>query len=292
MTEVVTRGLASGPDYVGFETVTGMSDATGRFALLGVPPGEYVLTHATAFLSRAPQQGQPAYWISQRISVGTDDLPDLTIELRPALRVEGRVEFRGASGSLPAAVANAPIMFETPFGEPGQFAVQAVKGVFATVGAGGRYIVRPYELAGWVVQSVTLGDKDITDRTFDLQADTTSLVVTFTDRPSKVSGTVRDARGAASPTAVVLAFPVDPERWSGYGVSPRTLKSALTTQSGVYTFEHLPPGDYYLIAVDAAGAEGWKDPKVLEALATWATKLTVATGDTPKTVDLNVQAIR
>ena len=67
------------------------------------------------------------------------------------------------------------------------------------------------------MHSVTLDGKDITDRVFDLQADTTSLVVTYTDRPSKVSGTVTDARGAASPTAVVLAFPVDPQRWSGYG---------------------------------------------------------------------------
>ena len=60
------------------------------------------------------------------------------------------------------------------------------------------------------MQSITLDGKDITDRAFDLQADATSLVVTYTDRPSKVTGTVTDARGAASATAVVLAFPVDP----------------------------------------------------------------------------------
>ena len=46
------------------------------------------------------------------------------------------------------------------------------------------------------MHSVTLGGKDITDRAFDLQADATSLVVTYTDRPSKVSGTVTDERGA------------------------------------------------------------------------------------------------
>ena len=62
-------------------------------------------------------------------------------------------------------------MFETPFGEPGQFAVEATKGAtlsFSTVAAGGQYIVRPYELGGWFVHSVTLGGKDITDRAFDL----------------------------------------------------------------------------------------------------------------------------
>src|SRR6185436_18710169 len=99
---------------------------------------------------------------------------------------------------------------------------------FATVAAGGKYLVRPYERAGWVVESITAGGRDITDRVLDLQADMTSLVVTFTDKLSPVSGTVRDARGDPSATAVVLAFPIEPQRWTGYGASPRNLKSALT----------------------------------------------------------------
>jgi len=292
MTDVLTRGLVSGPDHVGFETVTGMSDSTGRFTLLGVPSGEYVLTHGTTFLSRAIQQGQPAYWLSERVTVGGEDLSDLTVTLRPALRVEGRIEFRGGSGPPPAVGG---ITFETPFGEPGQFYAQATKGAtltFSTVAAGGQYIARPYESGGWFVHSVTMGGKDITDRVFDLQVDTTSLVVTYTDRPSKVSGTVTDERGAASPTAVVLVFPVDPQRWAGYGASPRTLKSTLTTRSGAYTINHLPPGDYYAIAVGDADTDGWRDPDTLEALASQATRLTVAAGDAAKTLDLRVKAIR
>ena len=190
----------------------------------------------------------------------------------------------------------AGITFETPFGEPGRFAVSARREAglpFSTIAAGGQYIARPYEMGGWFVQSVTLGGRDITDRVFDLQTDTTSLVVTFTDRPSKVSGTVTDERGAASPTAVVLAFPVDPKRWSGFGMSPRILKSALATRTGVYTFDHLPPGDYYVIAIDPAEADDWKDPKTLEALASEAKRLTVtATAATPQTLDLTLKAIR
>ena len=116
--------------------------------------------------------------------------------------------------------------------------------------------------------------------------------MTYTDRPSKVSGTVTDEQGSTSATAVVLVFPVDPRRWSGYGASPRTLKSALTTRIGVYTINHLPPGDYYANAIGAADMDGWKDPATLEALATQATRLTVAAGDPAKTLDLRVKAIR
>ncbi len=215
------------------------------------------------------------------------------VTLRPALRVAGRVEYRGDASIPPPSFA--VILFETPFGEPGQFAAEVTKGAtptFSTVAAGGQYIVRPYESSNWFVHSVTLGGKDITDRAFDLQADATSLVVTYTDRPSKVSGTVTDEQGSISATAVVLVFPVDPRKWSGYGASPRTLKSALAARSGVYTINHLPPGDYYAIAVAAADIDGWKDPAMLEALATQATRLTVAAGDTLKTLDLRVKTIR
>jgi hypothetical protein len=293
MTDVITTGLVTGPDYVGFETVTGMSDTTGRFTLLGVPAGEYVLTHANRFLARAIQQGQSAYWISQPVAVGADDVSDLVVMLRPALRVAGRVEYRGDASTPPPRLGG--IMFETPFGEIGQFVAEVTRGAapsFSTVAAGGQYIARPYEMGGWFVQSVTLGGKDITDRAFDLQADATSLVVTYTDRPSKISGAVTDERGDASPTAVVLVFPVDPQRWSGYGASPRTLKSALATRSGTYTIDHLPPGDYHAIAVSDADIDGWKDPATLEALAHQATRLTVAAGDSAKTLDLRVRAIR
>jgi hypothetical protein len=295
MTDVITRDLPPQPGEVGFETVSGRSDQTGRFTLLGVPPGDYVLKHAARFLTREVDQGRTAYWISQPVTVGAEDL-DLTVQLRPALRVEGRIVYRSGNRSQPAPTTPAVsgVTFETPYGEPGQFSVSVTSGEtpsFATIAAGGQYIVRPYR-AGWFMQSVTLGGKDITDRAFDLQADTTSLVVTFTDQPSKVSGTVTDARGAASPTAVVLAFPADRRRWSGYSTSPRILQTAMTTRTGVYTFEHLPPGDYYVAAIDPAEMDGWKDPARLEALSGEAATLTVAAGETSKTLDLRLKAVK
>lgn len=98
MRDVVTSDLSNGPGDVGLEAVTGMSDASGRFTLLGVPPGEYVLRHAARFLSRAVEQGLTAYWVSQPLTVGTDDIADLIVQVRPAFRVEGRIELRGSSG--------------------------------------------------------------------------------------------------------------------------------------------------------------------------------------------------
>jgi hypothetical protein len=293
MTDVVTSAGSIGPGFVGLETVTGVSDAAGRFTLLGVPAGEYVLTHASAFLIRAIRQGQAAYWVSQPLVVGAEDLSDVVVQLRHALRVEGRVEYRSDTGKAPPRLPG--IVFETPFAGPGQVAAEVIKGAaptFSTVAMGGQYIARPYEMDGWAVESVRLGGKDITDRIFDLQTDATTFVVTYSDRQSKVSGTVTDENGAPAQTAVVLVFPVDPRQWSGYGASPRTLKSALASRSGVYTIPHLPPGDYYAIATTTVDLDGWRDPGVLEALAGEATRFRVAAGDPPRTLDLRVKAVR
>jgi len=278
----------------GFETVSGMSDASGRITLIGVPPGEYVMKNASRLSPLAVQQGRPAWWLSQHVSVGTTDVADLTLSVLAPLHVEGRVELRGQS-ELPATsrLLDGNVVFETAFNEDGQFTGQTVDrtaGTFSTLAEAGRYIARPPELNGWVVKSVTINDVNVTDKAFDLRSDA-KVVVIYTDQRSKVSGTVKDARGDASPTAAVLAFPVDPRRWSGLGSNPRVIKSALATRTGAYSFEHLPPGDYYLIAIDGAATDGWSDPKVLEQLVPQATKLTVIEAQ-PSTLDLTVKSIR
>jgi hypothetical protein len=293
--DVITAGSPTGPDYVGLETATGMSDGKGRFSLIGVPPGDYVIRQASRFLARPIRNGKPSYWILQPFTVGKEDVEDLTLEVRPALRLEGRFEVRSSGGAQSATPPPFPvIVFETPFGEPGQVAAEVDRKAltFSTYAAGGRYIARPYELGKWVVQSVTLDGKDITDRVFDLQADATSIVVTYSDRASKVTGTVSDSNGAPTATAAVLAFPVDPQRWSGYGANPRTLKSALTTRTGTYAFDHLPPGDYFVVAVDAAELDGWRDPARLEALSNGATRVAIRADQAVQTVDLRIRTIQ
>jgi protocatechuate 3,4-dioxygenase beta subunit len=287
--DVITAGSPTGPDYVGLETATALSDGSGRFSMLGVPPGSYIIRQGNRFLDRPLRQGNPSYWVSQPLSVGARDVEDLTIELRHALLIKGRFELRGRS---PAPVLIG-IGFETPYGEPGRAFAEVDRKTltFSTAATGGRYIAQPYEMGGWFVESVTLDGKDITDRPFDLQSNATVLV-TYTDRPSPVSGMVTDEEGRAVPGATVIVFSADRQRWSGYGDRPRTLRSVLPNDDSVYTIEHLPPGDYYVIAVDASGVSGWRNPERLEAFTAHATRLSVAAGDPPKTVDLRVRPVR
>jgi len=293
---VVTNSLGSSdPSAVGLETATGFSDADGRFTLAGVPPGEYVLRQANPFLVAATREGLPAYWLSQRISVGDADITDLAVPVRAVFRLEGRFEFRGSNGlqALPSGFGVTIAVFEMASGERGVAAeVDRRTLAFATVAAGGRYIVHVPASAGWVVRSVTLDGKDITDRAFDLAADATSVVVTFTDRTSRVMGTVKNAPGRASASAVVLAFPIDRQLWTDHGASPRHLGHAYTTPTGEYAFDHLPPGEYHVIAIEEAESDDWQDPQTLAFLAARATTVSIAAGDSVKTVDLTLRTIR
>ena len=294
MADVATMGSPNGPDDVGLETASALSDGAGRFTFLGVPAGDYVITHANRFLQSPLRQGKPSYWLSQPLTVGRDDVKDVAVELRHALKVSGRVEMRTSTPTPPKQPPVFGVIFETPSGESGRAAAELDRETltFFTAMSGGRYFARPYDLGGWFVESVTLDGKDITDRAFDLQADATSLVVTYTDRPSKVSGVVTGARGAASTTAMVLAFPADSRQWVDYGTSPRTFKRVVTNASGVYTIDHLPPGDYHLIAVEPEDADRWQDPARLEVLAGQSSRLSVAREDSLKTLDLRVRSIR
>jgi len=252
------------------------------------------MQHGSRFISRAWEQGGAAYWISQPVTVGKEDVSDLVVELRPAIRVEGHIEFRSGGRVVPAppTMRNALVIFETPYGEPGRFVASGQGRQFATVAAGGQYFVRPYDRSGWFVQSITAGDKDVTDKLFDLRSDMTSIVVTYTDSPSVVSGSVTAWSGVGPVSAMVLAFPADARLWRGYGASPRNLKSAVTSPAGAFRFEHLPAGGYYVVAIDAADADDWMNPEALEALAKQATTVMITAGDSPRTLDLRVKTIR
>src|SRR5262249_12841988 len=108
---------------------------------------------------------------------------------------------------------------------------------------------------------------------------------------SKVSGNVKDARGNSSSSAVVLAFPTDPARWSGTGPRPRIIKSVAASSSGTYAFNHLPAGDYFVIAINAADSDDWNNPRTLESLSHQSARLTVVAG-IANVVDLTVKAVR
>src|SRR4029077_20520862 len=73
----------------------------------------------------------------------------------------------------------------------------------------GKYLVRA-SINGWLLRSAMLGGRDVSVAPFDLDStDMGGLIVTFFDRPSQLSGLVRNSRGDADDSTTIVLVPAD-----------------------------------------------------------------------------------
>jgi Carboxypeptidase regulatory-like domain len=312
------------------DVATTITDATGAFTFAAVPAGQYVLrvvrlprppinvedmTRVSVVpsggmtISSTPQPpaGPPpippdATLVAQMpLSLADRDLADLIVTLSAGPRVTGRLEFEGtiehpptssitgmritldpSDGSLPADPTLA-----TETGRPDE------NGQFKTYGVPpGRYVLRVNPLpAGWFLKSAIYQNRDLADLPIDLESkDVNGVVLTFTDRPSSVAGTVRGADGP-DPTAVVLAYPIDTTAWSSSGALSRRMRTARAAKDGAYAIQGLPAGEYYLVAVQEDRVGEWQDPALLTALSRFAQTIRLGDGE-QKTQNLTSAALR
>ena len=304
-----------------FETATTVSDAAGQFMFLGVPAGEYslwamkipVADHQPAAPSapgapaartfRIPDG--PTLWASLPISVGRSAVSGLEVSLRTGLRVSGRIIFEGS------AARPGPDVLTSAFGarffarllplderSPSSMMIGDLLRI-ASDGEGrlsshevppGRYYVEAWSMAGWTFKSATVGGRDVSLRPLDLLSDISTLVITFTDRPPTLAGTVRAANGAGDGSAQVLVFPADAGSPSYIG-SMRQFKMARADASGAYRVPELPAGEYLVVAIDDDAAPDFPSFDVVRTLARLATRVTIGNGE-QKTQDLTTVTVR
>ena len=84
-----------------------------------------------------------------------------------------------------------------------------------------------------------------------------------------------DGRNEPVGTYVAVAFPVDGDRW--YSGS-RYVTTASPNQEGRFTLPAMPPGDYWIAAVDALPDSSLQDRDVLAKLSAIARRITVSSG--------------
>jgi protocatechuate 3,4-dioxygenase beta subunit len=239
-------------------------------------------------------------WARMPLSVGESDLDGVIVSLAAGARVTGRVEFEGTedvpSGS---ALTGIRINLDPADGSTltdSTLAFQAGRpdedGRFRTFGVpAGQYILRVNPPSGWTLKGAFLNGRDLSDTPFELgPRDLTGVVITFTDRPTAITGTVRNA-AAADPSAIVIAFPTDASAWIGRGPFPRRVRSTRAGPDGTYTISALVPGEYYVAAVNEEGLGEEHDPAVLEALIRIAHPVRVVDGERRR-VDLTTAVVR
>ena len=304
----------------GFETAVTMTDANGRFTFPGVPAGTYIIrsyrvqrprpdfsaldnfsvvggvSSGPVPISPAQQQPVPAFWARSTVTVGGDDVTDLSVTLRSGLRVNGRVEFPDAQG-MPNPMPTITVSLQPSDGRlAGQPFLPAGRvdqsGAFTTSGySSGRYwlnVVTPW--ADVVLKSIQAGGVNLIERPLELDsADITNVVVTFTHRIAELSGTVTGGGGPNDDVSVVV-FPADYQAWFTTGRSPRRSATAPADAKGAYLLRLPPPGDYIVAAV-LNGRLAELDLPDYAALARTGTRISVTEGE-KKTLALTARAIK
>jgi hypothetical protein len=303
----------------GFETAVTMTDANGRFTFPGVPAGAYILrsyrvqrgrqdfsaldnfsivggVSSSPVISPLQQQAVPAFWAQSTVTVGGDDVTDVSVTLRSGLRVSGRVEFPDAQGmpnpmptitvSVQASDGRLPTQPFLPAGRVDQ------SGAFITSGyPSGRYwlnVVTPW--SDVVLKSIQAGGVNLIERPLELDsADVTNVVVTFTHRIAELSGTVTGGGGPNDDVSVVV-FPADYQTWFTSGRSPRRTATTPADVKGAYRLRLPPPGDYIVAAV-LNGRLTELDLSDYAAMARTGTRFSVTAGET-KTLALTARAIK
>jgi hypothetical protein len=319
----------------GSEAATTVTSTDGSFTFLRVPQGEYTLIASSAYaylsdggdgraLPRPPgyrdgwgggatipgadvgysylsDQTLDTHTARQRLSVGESAIAGLAVQLRPHVRLRGRVviesgafQISGASGGGPRPLTNGPVRAEPAnadltLGVPGGM-FDSTTGTFYVDGLQpGEYTLRFMGLPA--IKSIAVGGVDHTTRPINTSnpIGLDDIVVTVTDKVATISGTVYSSSGQAAPSAV-LYFPTDRAQWSRYGLRPTRIGSTSVSSSGSFKIE-LPGGDYFILAVPAAQNRLWQDPKRLAAAAAIATRVAVEWGDT-RTETLTVKEVR
>jgi hypothetical protein len=101
--------------------------------------------------------------------------------------------------------------------------------------------------------------------------------VVMSNAGATIAGHVTDARSAPISNYSVLVFSTDRTKWFA---NSRFLKFGRPAQDGGFEVAGLPPGEYWVVAVDAIQGNQsfgeWEKPDVLEPLTPRATRVTLA----------------
>lgn len=260
------------------------TDAQGAFTISGVTPGEYVLQARTDDrMGFGPGNGT-AEMAFLPINVGSEDLRNVTLTTSSGSRVSGRVVFDTPppAGTMERVrVFLQPVDPEQSMGmgmmggpEDGRVTEQ---GTFEMRGVFGRRTARIVGLPeGFALRAVRVGGDDVIDSGFEFgKDDVRGLQLLVTTRITTITGSARGADNKPATDYVVIAFPTDDD--VGLRPGSRYLGFARPDQNGGFRLRALPPGSYFIVALDAMPEE-MGNPDVFEQLKGSATRVMLNEG--------------
>jgi hypothetical protein len=123
-----------------------------------------------------------------------------------------------------------------------------------------------------------VGGRDVADTGFDIGAGGVSdLVFTFTDRATELTGQLTDAAGQPAAGYYIVVFSTDKTLWrQGARQLPAPARSAT---DGQYRVAGLPPGSYYVAAIQEFDPADLADAAFLTQLVASARTVTLGDGE-------------
>jgi hypothetical protein len=256
------------------------------------PPGTSLTTRR--------MRGAGSYWGHSPVAVDGQNVSGLTIQMRQGVTLTGRIVWEGHQGP-PPDVTRAPSVWAEPadghaaLGMPGSTFGRNPADPFTIEGMlPGRYTLRAvFVQGGWQMKSIDWNGEDHTYTGFDASSgrDFAGVVITLTDKAPRLTGTLTRGTAEAAPGAVAIAFPIERDQWTGYGITPPRIRTAVADTAGAYRFSSLPAGEYFLVAVEEEETYGWQDPKFLEQAQARAIRIAIGWGEA-KTQHLRVGRVR
>jgi hypothetical protein len=226
-----------------------------------------------------------AYSARTRVSAGSDGAPRVIVTLQPTRTVRGRMVAAAAPNVPAPSAAPRSLRLESADGSPAQGVARSgiisdPNGAFTIAGIlPGWYVVRGDSLP-WMISSVVVDGRDHTHTPIEIgSSDLSDVIVTFTNQPASLSGTVRDAAGLVAADAGVVIFPAEPDQWIDYGLNPRRIATARTSPAGAFRASALPAGTYQIVAVRVERLDDWREPGFFRSVLPWAERVTVAWGE-------------
>jgi hypothetical protein len=270
-------------------------DGTFRMSLT---PGQYIV-EARVYPQPTPgevyQQGRELSGMVQA-NVGAGQTEFVAIVIGKGATASGRFVFEGTSPVPAAPVGRGmrpPIMSEGPSGCRTGEATFAADWTFKIDGLFGMCSPASGAYGRWGVKSVRIGGVNVLEKpiTFEPNRHYDNVEIVVTDRPAVVELRVVGEDGQLTREFVALAFPVDKATWKqsqrvvrpviprvgvtpGVPIPPANVLSPLGQNRDAIA--GLLPGEYHVITLDDIDAEDAYDPAVLEKLAQYATRVSVA----------------
>jgi hypothetical protein len=263
-------GVMMAYHYPGGTMTAGMrtvrSEADGSFQFKDVAGGDYELAAAGAY---------------QPVTVTGADVENVLLVSRSGTTVHGTLTTDEGTPP-PFPTSGVRVLLETSSEDvlpTGRVVSVDADWSFKLTNLGGPFLFRLMGLPdGWMLNSVTLNDKDITDVPWDVPTggrDLTGLAMTVTQKVGSVSGSVQDADGKPSPSGVVIVFAEDGDLW---GTGSRFVQATRPGSDGRFTVKGLPGGSYRAFVRAFIEDGQWEDREFLEQARAETVAFTLADG--------------